>query len=231
MYNNKHFLQLNKSLNKPGVLTEFYIKNIHSNTSPQTLDLYEQSMFWYAKRFKYTQGLNMNSQAIDNYTKSFLTPQSVNPKWDLNLNSLFFYYSTVLDLTYLHNSNLEHYSLGTKSLYNRVGTGFWEIKYINSLNPIYKFILFFITPNNYYTDLNNYIILRIGSIAPNFNIDFIENFNYQTRRNIDYNLDFSEQTIFSTGFNALFGTHVANSIVFDNNTMPVFHNIFKQEYL
>ena len=63
------------------------------------------------------------------------------------------------------------------------------------------------------------------------NLDYIQTVNFAKERNVPYSLDFSEQTIFSTGFNSLFGAHVANSIVFDNNTMLVFHNIFKQDYI
>lgn len=231
MYNNKQFLQLNKSLAKPGVLTEFYVKNIHSNASLKTLDLYEQAMFWHAKRFRYTQGLNMNTQAIDNYKKVSLPELSSNLKQDLNINSLFFYYNTALDLNYLHKSNLEHYSLHNRLYTSQSKADSLHIKLVDPINFISIITPFFFMTHDYYTPTNNYVMLASGRMRFNMNLDYIQTFNFAKERNVPYSLDFSEQTIFSTGFNSLFGAHVANSIVFDNNTMLVFHNIFKQDYI
>jgi hypothetical protein len=231
MYNNKQFLQLNKSLAKPGVLTEFYVKNIHSNTSLKAIDLYEQGMFWYAKRFKYTQGLNMNSQVVDNYKNVNLLKSSNGSRWDLNLNTLFLYYNTALDLNYLHKSNLEHYSLYNKLLAGQANVNPFYIKLVDPVNFIQMDNSIFLIKYDYYTPMNTYALLNLGNVKFNVGVVFIQNFNFLKRENLLYSLDFSEQTIFSTGFNSLFGAHVANSIIFDNNTMLVFHNIFKQEYI
>jgi hypothetical protein len=173
----------------------------------------------------------MNSIAVDNYTKVNLGGYLGGTRSDLNLNALFFYYNTALDLNYLHKSNLEHYSFLGKAFADNDNTGFLYIKLMDFTNFIPMITPPFSIKNDYYTPVNNYIILNSGTVRFSTAVNFIRDFTLIDKKNIPYNLDFSEQTIFSTGFNSLFGSHVANSIVFDNNTMLVFHNIFKQEYI
>ena len=173
----------------------------------------------------------MNSQVVDNYKNVNSLKSSSESRWDLNLNTLFFYYNTALDLNYLHKSNLEHYSLYNNLLVGQNNVDHFYVKLIDPKNFAQTCNLIFLIKCDFYTPINNYALLNLGNISFNAEVGFIQNFNFLKSKNLPYSLDFSEQTIFSTGFNSLFGAHVANSIVFDNNTMLVFHNILKQEYI
>jgi hypothetical protein len=237
----KLFLHLNKSLINSGPLTEFYVKNVHTNKSLKVLDVHEASMFWAAKRFKYTQGLNTNTQFITNSEHGLIKKPVEAPTTNIDFQTLFFFYNTATNMHYLNHSNIEHYNFKHTSTpkdfflheLHRLNPGTIFIKVLNQ----HEYLSFFKkTQRLYFSDQLGYNI-SYALIAPSFNDfshayiksqpDFLDQFFYKKPQNWvkkNYAVDFAEQAIFSIGFNSFFGSHVANTTVFNNNTIITFHN-------
>jgi hypothetical protein len=78
------------------------------------INLIENSIFWSAKRFKFTQSFNTNVQYNEKKNLDSIVKKN-NPKsLSINADNLFFMFSSILNSHYIDNSILEYYNLKNK---------------------------------------------------------------------------------------------------------------------
>ena len=226
---NKYFLKLTKpllDLDNTSSMNKSFNQNVLNFTST------EDSLYWTVKRFKVFEELGR----INQYSGLELSDKIINinsNKFQVDFNSVFRVFTSVLSSHYLNYSVFEQYDTHNK----RSGIGMFHTinscaylltnKSTNQTLKVLGDLTNFSFKNCYsyhYKSLTNYSYFLVKN--PQLYAKIINNSNLYSYNSTLLNI--ADKVLFSSGYNSFFMSYIGNSMFIDKRTLIIFNSIVKK---